>query len=95
VRLDDTDSAPIVARNLGALPPQGKSGTKWEFRTKASGLQKVKLKARKAPATTMQLSLKAKHWFTAADANQPADGTTLTVTIGGQCFGHVVTKKSD
>ena len=43
----------------------------------------------------MQLSVKARRWFSADDANQPAASTTLTVTIGGQCFAHVVTKKSD
>jgi hypothetical protein len=28
-------------------------------------------------------------------ANQAAADTTMTVTIDGQCFSHVVTKKSD
>ena len=95
VRLDDTDSAPIVERQLGAIPPKGKGGTQWEYKTKASGLQKLRLKAPKPPGTGFQLSVKAKGWLAAADANQPAAGTTLTVTIGGQCFSHVVTKKSD
>jgi hypothetical protein len=84
-----------VARNLGAIPPKGKSATQWQFKTKASGLQKLRLKANKPLGTSMSISLKAKRWFSAAEANQPAASTTLTVTIGGQCFGHVVTKKSD
>ncbi len=28
-------------------------------------------------------------------ANQPAADTMLTITIGGQCFGHAATKKVD
>jgi hypothetical protein len=41
------------------------------------------------------VQVKAKRWFTAAQANQPASDTTLTVTIGAQCFTHVVTQKVD
>jgi hypothetical protein len=39
--------------------------------------------------------VKAKKWFSAGVANQATADTTLTVTIGGQCLSHVVTKKSD
>jgi hypothetical protein len=42
-----------------------------------------------------QLLVKSKRWFTAGAAEQPAMNTDLTVTIGGQCFTHVVTKKTD
>ena len=37
----------------------------------------------------------AKKWFTASAANEPATETTLTVTVGGQCFTHAATKKID
>jgi uncharacterized protein YidB (DUF937 family) len=39
--------------------------------------------------------VKAKKWLSTGAANQAADATTLTVTIGGQCLSHVVTKKSE
>jgi hypothetical protein len=46
-------------------------------------------------ACASTLVVKAKHWFTAAAANDSAENTHLTVTIGAQCFTHVVTKKTD
>jgi Tol biopolymer transport system component len=96
VRLDDADTAPIVAKSVGTLPPVGMSGRQWQFKTKDDGLQKVSLKdlAPSGPGD-FQLRVKAKRWFTAAAANQPAGATTLTVTIGGQCFSHAATRKTD
>jgi hypothetical protein len=95
VRLDDGDTQPIAARALASLPPLS-SGTKWQFKAKADGLQKVLLKdlAPKSPGM-FQLVVKSKHWFSAAAANDTAANTHLTVTIGGQCFTHEVTKKAD
>jgi hypothetical protein len=43
----------------------------------------------------LRLSVKMKGWFASADANQPAANTTLTVTVGGQCFVRAATKKVD
>jgi len=96
VRLDDRDSAPIALESVGALPPKGTSGKQWQFQTKDDGLKKVSLKslAPRHPGKFV-LGVTAKHWFTAAAANQPATDTTLTVTIGGQCFTHAATKKID
>jgi hypothetical protein len=96
VRLDDQDSpTPIARRVVGPLPAQGSSGKLWQFKA-TSALQKVKLRdlAPTLPGK-FQIGVKAKRWFTAAAANETAANTTLTVTIGGQCFSHVVTKKTD
>jgi hypothetical protein len=96
VRLDDGDSTPIAVRQLGALSPVGAGVPvrQWRFKSKARGLQDLQLKRRKTPGE-YQLHVKAKRWFTAAQANQPAASTTLTVSIGTECFSRVVTKKTD
>lgn len=95
VRFSDTDSDPIVQQGVGALPSTGKSGKKWQFKTKALGLQQVQLKAM-PKLGKMMLSVKAKEWFTATQANQPVPGDTLlTVTIGSRCFSSPATKKTD
>jgi hypothetical protein len=77
---------------VGALRPLGRSGTKWQYKFSGNGLRKVVLKNAGA---TMQVKVAAKKWFTAAAANQSAADTRLTITIGTQCFTHVVTKKTD
>jgi len=96
VRLDDGDSQPIALRSLVTLPPFGKSGKTWRFKAKSEGLQMVQLKslAPKQPGM-FQIIVNAKRWFTAGAANDPAASTRLTITVGGQCFTHVVTKKTD
>ena len=94
IRLDDTDSQVIALARLADLPPKGTSGKQWQFKTKVTGVQQVALKRGRVPGL-FQLRLKAKRWFSAAAANQPAAGTTLTVTIGGQCFSHAATMKVD
>ena len=93
IRLDDADSAPIVQQAIGALAPLGTSGTKWQFKTKALGVQKVQLK-RKA-ANLFQITLKTKRWFTAAAANGTVADTRVTLTIGTQCFTRAATQKVD
>jgi hypothetical protein len=95
VRLEDGDSAPIVEAVLGAIPPKGRAPFKqWQFKSKALGLQKLILKNKGVPGE-LQLTVKAKKWFSAAAADQDAASTRLTVTVGGQCFTHVATKKND
>ena len=73
-----------------------KAGTLWLYKVRALGLQKVHLKAM-APTRPglFRVGVRAKRWFTAAAANQPAASTTLTVKVGTSCFSHVVTKKID
>lgn len=92
VRLDDTDSTPLALQAVSGLPPKGQSGTKWQFKTKAPGLQKVQVKDR--GGGQYKLLVKAKGWFTSAAANQtdPAD-TQLTVTVGTQCYTRAATTK--
>jgi hypothetical protein len=96
VSLADTDTPTIASQSVGALPPLGTSGKKWQFRTLADGLQKVLLRnmAPNQPGK-FKLSVKARHWFTAAAANQGAPDTTLMVRIGNLCFSHAATRKSD
>jgi hypothetical protein len=80
---------------LGAIPPKGRDPIKqWKLKIKAPGIQQVALKDKAVPGQ-LQLIVKAKKWFSAAAANQAAADTRLTVTIGGQCLSHVVTKKTD
>lgn len=85
-----SDDSPIVNQNVGLLSKKGSSGTLWQYQFKGDGLQKVSVKAL---GTSLQVKIKAKHWFTAAAANQSAENTRLIVTLGGQCFAHPVTKK--
>ncbi len=96
VRVDDGNSQPIVVRSVGALPPAGKTGAMWRFASKNDGLQQITLKSLGPKHPGMfQLLVKAKRWFSAAAADDVAANTYLTVTIGGQCFAHGTTKKTD
>ena len=92
VRLDDTDSNPIAQSSTGTILPNA-SGTVWKYKVTGSGLKKVKLKD--LGGGNYLLKLKAKEWFTAAQANQSAAATQLTVTIGSQCFTAPATVKID
>jgi hypothetical protein len=96
VRLDDGDTQPIARRILSELPASGGSGALWKFKSKADGIRQVQLKnlGAKHPGE-FQLAVKAQRWFSAAAANDAAANTRITVTIGGQCFTHAATKKSD
>jgi hypothetical protein len=95
VRLDDGDTQPIAERTLRAVPASGSSGTQWKFKSK-SGLTQVQLKNVNAKLPGMfALQVQSKKWFSAADANDTAENTRVTVTIGNQCFMHAVTKKTD
>jgi Tol biopolymer transport system component len=93
VRLEDGNPTPIVQQAIGVLAPSGSSGTKWEFKTAAHGVQKVQLK-QKAPGT-FHVVVKAKRWFTADAADDTAENTRLTLTIGTQCFTRAATLKLD
>jgi hypothetical protein len=93
VRLDDTDSLPIIRQDLATLPPVGTSGKVFAFKQKGDGLFRVALRQLKKPPGTYRLNIGAKHWFSNAAANQPGTSTVLTVTIGSQCFTLPATKK--
>ena len=90
IRLDDDDSDPIVQTRLATVPG---TGTKFQYKAKPDGVRQVQIKQR--PTGLWQVIVKSKRWFSAADANLPAASTRLTLTIGTQCFTHVVTKKTD
>jgi hypothetical protein len=94
VRIEDDDSAPIASQALGPIPALGTSGTRWRYKSKAPGVQKVKVIYR-ASTDTYKVVVKAKRWFTAAAANQAAADTRVTITLGTQCFTHPVTSKVD
>jgi hypothetical protein len=85
-----------VRESLSALPPVGKAPfKKWVRKTKLkTGVVQVQLQKTKSPGA-FKLAVKAKRWFTAAEANQPAASSDLTVTVGTQCFRLPVTKKTD
>jgi hypothetical protein len=102
VRLDDGDTRPIARRRVAVLAPSGNSGLKWQFKAKGDGLQRIVLKdASKRVGGTpgtgayFDVVIKAKRWFSAAAANQPAGTTRLTVKFGDQCFTAWATKKKD
>jgi hypothetical protein len=42
-----------------------------------------------------QVKTKAKRWFTAAAADEPAASTVLQVNVGAACFTRAATKKVD
>jgi hypothetical protein len=96
VRLDDSDSTPIVEQAVGALPAKGKTGKVWEYKVKPKGLQRVTLTNLSPRQPGMfRVVVKASKWFTASAANQSAADTRLTLTFGGQCFTRAVKKKTD
>jgi hypothetical protein len=98
ITLADADSPLIARETLGALSPSGKPPfKKWLFKSKLkTGVVQVQLKTAGASQPgRFKLAVKAKRWFTAAAANQPATSTDLTVTVGTRCFRIPVTKKSD
>jgi hypothetical protein len=96
VRLDDGDSTPIVGRAVGALPAKGKTGKVWEYQVPEKGLRRVRLTSLGPRQPGMfRIVVTASKWFTASAANQSAAQTQLTVTVGGQCFAHPATKKTD
>jgi Tol biopolymer transport system component len=93
LRLDDGDSTPIALQSVGALPPKGTSGRRWQFKTTVLGVQKVLL--RRTGAGAYILTAKAKGWFPTAVADQPAANTQVTATLGTQCFTRAATVKID
>jgi hypothetical protein len=98
IALGDEDTPTIVEQTVGALPAAGKPPfKKWVSKPKIkSGLVQVQLQSRgpKAPGQ-YKLLVKAKRWFPSAAADQPAEATHLTVTVGTLCFRIPVTQKSD
>jgi hypothetical protein len=62
----------------------------------ARRLERVQLTDKTATVPGLfKVKLKAARWFTAADANQPAASTMLTLKVGTKCFTHVVRSKTD
>jgi hypothetical protein len=78
---------------MGAIPPKGSSGTRWQFKTKTPGVQKVMVKD--VGGGQYKVLVKAKKWFSSAAANGTAATTRLTLTVGTQCFTRVATSKID
>jgi Tol biopolymer transport system component len=98
LRLDDTDGVTlnnIVKKGVGALTAN-KKRTLFKYAIRGNGLTNVTLtKLTGALAGQFRLTASAKKWISAAAAKQSAANTTFTVSIGNQCFQHVVTKKVD
>jgi len=96
LRLDDGDSTPIVSQVVGALSAKGKTGKLWQYQVPGKGLQRVTLTSLSPRQPGMfRVVVKASKWFTASAANQSAADTRLTVNVGGHCFTHPATKKTD
>jgi hypothetical protein len=58
-------------------------------------VQKVGLKWRAPQQRGTTLTVKTKRWFTALAANRSAPETILSVQIGGVCYTHAATTKTD
>jgi hypothetical protein len=94
VRLDDTNTQPIVKRRIQSLTPSGNPPNKWQFKSKADGLQKILLRPDATQPGSFKLVVKAKRWIP-SNADQNAASTDFTVSVGSQCFAHPATKKTD
>jgi hypothetical protein len=98
VRLSDTDTPVIAEQAFDGLPAQGKRvpPNKWQYKSKEPGIQKLRITAMKRVPGQYKIVLKAKEWFSAAEADQPMEDTRLYMTIGGiNCVSLPVTKKRD
>jgi len=95
VRLDDGDSV-IARQSVGAISLTDARNKIWTYHRRGEGLQSIRIKAlgRERPGR-FRINVRARKWFSAAAANQDAEHTRLTITVGGQCFAHKVTKKID
>jgi hypothetical protein len=90
IALTDTGGT-LASQSLVVLPPLGKKGNKWQFKSKLDGVQKVVLKtAGPTLPGQFKMMVKTKHFFAAA--TDTAANTHLTVTVGGQCFAHAANK---
>jgi hypothetical protein len=85
----------VASASLGALPASGSSGRRWLYRATGDGVTKVLLRSlgSRAPGR-FKVVARARRWFTAAAANQPAAATSFVLRVGGQCFSHPATRKS-
>jgi Tol biopolymer transport system component len=92
VRLDDDNSSPMVQQAVGALAPVGQSNKKWQFKTKADGVQSVQIVKTSQPGQH-KLTVRSKRWFTNLQADDAKEDTHVTITVGTQCFTHEVTTK--
>jgi hypothetical protein len=91
VRLEDVDGQPIAARVLGSLVPKGTRGDAWQFRSADPGVQSLRL--RRLPGGFLLARLRARGWFSAADASGPGAEMRLVVGIGAACYAEPVTTK--
>ena len=82
-----------VLQSVGTIPPKGSSGTRWLFKTKTPGVQKVLVKD--MGGGQYKVLVKAKKWFSPAAANGTAATTQLTLTVGTQCVTRAATSKID
>jgi hypothetical protein len=95
IRLEDSNGL-IATQNVGPLPPLGSSTTKWMFKSKANGIQKVQLSDKRLKLGAFQVKVKAKRWFASDDATDDAESTILTIRFGAaECYSHEATSKQD
>jgi hypothetical protein len=91
--LADSDSPVVAGGGVGPLPPKGASGRLWQYTSRGLGLKRLGLK--NLGGGQFLAKARARKWFTAAAANQPAAATTVTMIIGETCFTHAATDKLD
>jgi hypothetical protein len=90
VQIEDGDG--VIARsNIGFIPPKGRSGRRWQFVSRQDGVFSVKLS--RSASGQFRLGVKAKNWFSAANADETAATTFLRLKIGPRCFVFPVTDK--
>ena len=91
VFLDDSDTQPIVKRRIPSLIARGNPPKKWQFKSKADGLQKILLKADPAHPGSFKVVVKAKRWVPFANgADQSAANTDLTSPMTGAAIARLL-----
>ena len=96
LRIDDPDSTPIARRRVSGLAPRGRRGNHWLYRFPDPSQPRIRIQdvSRRLPGHH-RISIQARRWYDAGDADYPADETMLTIQVGSECFVHPVTRKLD
>ena len=94
--LSDPNSPSLATADLGTIAPVGNSGRKWLYTSTADGVKRLVLRdlAPRQPGK-FKIAFKARHWYSAAEADASLADTEFALQIGSACFGRTATKKVD
>jgi hypothetical protein len=79
VRLDDSDSSPIVQTRVAAVLPKGTSGTSYQYKAKTNGLQKIVLKQKTSGMWQVQRIAGARRTPKAGSGGCPASASLFVI----------------